>query len=225
MDKSIGMLAFVVLTLAGASDRGPLARISPFVDQPLRLKEESIVIEYAPALGEAVLLVEAESEVSLGQVEVVGPHGERVFLLEAGDRPLQGFTIETREASVQVLFQRYSRGVYDLRARTVDGRSVVGSAVLSHQLLGAPVVILPLPGSRVPANALVSWVPDPTAAQYIVTLEQGENDGLTVRLPAGTSSFQIPNGVLQPATATHVEVLVVGSDGNRTQSEVEFETL
>ena len=225
MKSSIGWLSVLALAFTSSGSGGPFQRVSPFVDTPLRLQEEALTIEYSPARNEAVLVVEAESETSLGQVEVVGPHGERVFQLHAGDLPLQGFVIETHESTPQVLFKRYTRGTYDLRARPIDGRAVIGSAVLSHELLDAPVLVLPTPGSGVPTNTVVSWVPDPSATQYTVTVEQGENDGLSVTLPAGTSTFQIPFGVLQPATDTHVEVAAVGSHGNRTVSEVEFRTL
>ena len=76
----------------------------------------------------------------------------------------------------------------------------------------------------VSTNLTVSWVPDPEARAYRVILEQGETDGLTAVLPARSSSFQVPDGILAPGTESHVEVGAIGPNGNCTLVEVSFTT-
>lgn len=219
MDKSTIAVAALALTLGQQRSEGPF----------LQLKEEQITVEYTPAANEAVLIVEAESETGLGRVEVRNPGGKLIIELRAGKEQdhvgVQGFNIETRESTPAALLAKYAAGVYDMRARTVDGRMALGSAVLSHELLPEPVVIYPEAGAvDVPTNLTAGWIPDASAAGYVVTLEQGESDGLAVMLPPGSSSFEVPAGVLAPGTPTHIEVGAIAPSGNRTLVEVSFTT-
>ena len=113
------------------------------------------------------------------------------------------------------------KGVYALDGRTSDGSAVTGSTRFSHELLRAPIMVFPLDGAvGVPTNMNVSWIPDPDARAYRVVLEQNENDGLVVELPAGSHNFQVPDGILDAGTETMVEVGVVSRYGNCTLVEV-----
>jgi hypothetical protein len=193
------------------------------------LKEEAMVITYNEAMDEAAIAVEAESEQPLDRVDVRDPHGASTVALRAAGGEglaLSGFQVETRESTAAELFATYPEGVYDMRARVVDGRSARGAAVLSHQLLRAPVMVYPLEGARnVPTEHLrVRWIANPHAVGYRLSLEQGENDGLTVVLPPGKDSFEVPDGVLAPATPTHLEVAAIAANRNRTLVEVSFTT-
>jgi hypothetical protein len=193
------------------------------------LKEERMTLKYTPAKSEAVILMEAESETSLSRVEVRGPHGELLLDISAGGGrglALSGFLVETAETGMLPLLQTYPEGDYDIRARTVDGRRAAGGAALSHDLLREPHLIHPLNGSvGVPTDVTVGWVPDPEARAYQVILEQNDNDGITVELPAGSSSFRVPAGILAPDTPTHLEIGAIAPCGNTTQVEVVFTTL
>jgi hypothetical protein len=174
-----------------------------------------------------VLQVKAESDVGLERVEVRGRNGVPIVTLTARpDFPIEGFTVETVPTSPATLLSAHSEGLYDLRARALGGNPVLGTAVLSHQLLREPVLLFPFEGALdVPTSGLqVSWVPDPGAIAYQVGLEQDDADGLTVELPAGTSSFLVPEGILAPATETHVEIGAVAPSGNITLVEASFTT-
>jgi hypothetical protein len=98
--------------------------------------------------------------------------------------------------------------------------------VFSHALPAPALIHYPRAGAvDVPASKLlVSWTPDRSASRYRVSLEQGENDGLTVELPAGSHSFQVPDGVLARNTETQLEIAAIGRNGNRTLVEVPFTT-
>ncbi len=210
------MLALGAFGLQQASD-----------DMVLRLKEERMILEYSATLNEAVLIAEAESEQALGRVEVRDSGGAPMLHMWAPvGTTLSGFKVETGESSLADVLATYPEGVYPMRARARDGSCVEGSAVLSHRLPAAPVVIYPTEGdSSVPTNFTVTWTPDPGAAGYQVILEQDENDGLIVKLPAGSGSFRVPDRVLESGKETLLEVVAIGSNGNRTQVEVSFTTL
>ena len=223
MVKTFHALAALALASVGGQ-----AREEP---PALRLKEERMIVEYTASANEAVVLVEAESEAVLGRVEVRGPRGNPVLALRAGrgqDRGLAGFSgflVESQESELVQLLSTWGAGDYDLLAWTVDGQEVLGRATLHHALPRAPEVVYPSEGAMgVPTDPVVSWVPDPSAEAYVVVLEQDENDGLTVRLEGGTGSFQVPAGVLRPATETQLEVAAVDPNGNRTLVEVLFTT-
>lgn len=216
-------------TILAALSLAAVAQPGRSAPSPVSLKEERLTLEYTATNGEAAVVMSAESESLLARVEIRDPRGTRVLDLrgEEGKRlALSGFEVESRESSPAELLETFAEGVYDLRARTVDGELLVGSAYLSHELPRAPTVTHPLEGSRdVPAEDLVvTWMPDPHAVAYQVVLEQNENDGLSARLPAGRTSLRVPAGVLAPGTASHVEVGAVGPSGNCTLVEVSFTT-
>jgi len=222
MQKTILALGSLALAWFGAEQERPAP--SPV----LRLKEERMTLEYTVGADEATLVVEAETETPLDGVEVVSPTGKALLRVRAfrGERSsLSGFRIETQEGSLDELLEAYPEGTYGLRGLSRRGTLARGTAGFSHDLLVAPDVLYPPEGAAdVPTVFTVAWIPDPRAAAYRVVLEQGENDGLTVELPPGSSSLQVPPGVLAPGTESHVEIGAVGANGNCTLVEVEFST-
>ncbi len=215
-------IAFTALAFAALGENQQDTRPSSL------LKEETMTIEYFPETNQATLVMEGESEELLQSVEIRNPLGTRIVELGAGNGPavaLAGYKVETTESSLQALIETYAEGIYDIRAQTSEGRYALGKAVLSHEVLPAPVVLYPTEGSRdVSTTFITGWFPDPEAERYRVNVEQGENDGITVQLPAGTSSFQVPEGVLAPGTKTHLEVGAIGKNGNTSMVEVFFTT-
>lgn len=195
----------------------------------LSLKEEAMTLRYAAGADEGVILVEAESEARLDHVQIVRPDGQLVFELRSPSEASNGvmrFAVEMLESDMGSLSESYPEGVYDILARTADGRLAKGSAFLSHALPLAPQVVYPRDGAiGVPSsNLVVTWLPDRAATGYRVDLEQNENDGLTVQLPAGSNSLRVPDGVLAPGTETSLEVSAIGANGNCTLVELRFTT-
>lgn len=196
---------------------------------PVELKEETMVIEYTVSTGEAAIVVSAEAETRLARVEVRSPIGQPILEMRTDRGPdfsLQGFVVETGEATPDELFADYPPGDYTLRARTVDGRTAFGTARFSQTLPRAPVVAYPANGALdVPTTNLeVSWAADPAVASYRVILEQHETDLMTVIVTGGTGSFRVPDGVLESGTRSQLEIGAVGPDGNCTIVEVPFMT-
>lgn len=195
---------------------------------PLRFKEEAVTIRYSATERLASLVFEAESEEPVGGAEVRHRSGGPALGLVLGDArsTVSGFVIESAEVPLEELLELYPAGLYAFRGRSVDGRSVRGSGTLAHALPEAPVITFPRPGARdVPADDLVvRWARDANALGYEIVLEQGDNDGLSVRLPAGSDSLQVTGGLLAGGTETHLEVAAIGATGNRTQVELAFTT-
>jgi len=219
-------IALAAVSLAAFGAERPYQEMRP----TLRLKEEKMSIEYTATANEAVIVVEGESETALESVEILMPDGMTMLELHSksgGPAAFSGFVLETQESTVDDLIAHYGEGRYDVRARAMDGAPVLGGASLSHALLPPPVVLYPYEGAiGVPSGDLkIFWIPDPAATAYTVSLEQGENDGLTVRLPADSKSLHIPKGILFPDTETQLEIGVTGANGNRTLVEIEFRTM
>ena len=114
-----------------------------------------------------------------------------------------------------------------MRARTENGLPAIGGAVLAHDLLDEPQAIYPFEGAiNVPINGLtLKWKNDPEALGYTVILEQDDNDGLAIEMPAGSSSLDVPDGFLKAGTETFFEISALGPSGNRTILETQFTTL
>lgn len=194
----------------------------------LRLKEEEIFVEYTASANEAVIKVKGESEASLEQLEMRAPGGAIVLSVRAPEGralSITGFAFDLLESDPLTVLQAYAEGTYEMRGRTVLGRTVAGEATLSHLLPAPPVITYPRSGDvHVAANGLtVTWLPDASATGgYQVMLEQNDNDGLSVRMPPGSTSLRVPDGVLRPGVRTLVEVGAIGEGGNCTLVEVPF---
>lgn len=195
----------------------------------LALKEETLILEWTASADEAVIKIEAESEEELKFLQVNNPNGQLVFELRARNthiHALSGFVVEMQESTADELLEMYPEGQYQIRGRSADGKLALGNARLSHTLPLVPDIVYPYPEAYVPADGLIlSWIPDDNVEGYVVSLEQNENDGLTVHLPAGSSQFSVPNGVLLPAVESQFELGAIGPNGNVTLVEVEFITL
>jgi len=205
---------------------------SPDIQQgpAIHFTQETMIIEYSATLHQAEIVVEAECEEALDHVEVLNPSGAPILRLQTrGGQSvsLAGLRLEMGESSLAALYANCPEGVYRIRARSVSGRLVQGHASLSLEMVAAPVITYPLAGAGGVAitSTAISWLPDPQAAGYTIDLEQNENDGLKATLPAGSSSFQVPAGVLAPNTQTRLEIQAIAPNGNRTLSEIRFTTL
>jgi hypothetical protein len=195
-----------------------------------RLKEARIAAEFTAGSGEVALVVSAEGETGLDSVEIRDPSGLRVAGLASGTRGrslgLYGFRLEVAETNRATFFATYPPGPYEIRARTRDGRTAIGTARLAHSVPLPPIAVYPRDGELdVPSSGLsIRWLTDPDTAHYQVGLEEGETDLLAVRLGAGTGSFTVPDGVLAPGHRYKLEIGAVGSEGNCTFREVWFRT-
>jgi hypothetical protein len=189
------------------------------------LEGSRMFLEWTPG-QEVVVRITAESEEELERVRVLRPNGVQLIDLGAGNKGgLTSLEVELREPDPASLVRDYAAGKYYIQAATVGGKMARGQVNLSLDLPAAPRVVQPRSGELLPAsNLTVFWLPDPSASGYELQLEQGEDDGLRVKLPPERSSFQVPREFLLPGTRTTLEVTAIGTNGNRTVTEVSFFT-
>ncbi|MBI5431813.1 MAG: hypothetical protein HZA52_03165 [Planctomycetes bacterium] len=200
----------------------PLERTAVF-------KEERVSLEYNATLGEIALCVEAESEASVIGLEVRDPRGVPMLRMKGGQGAalaLSGFVVESREMTPDELRHEHPEGLYTLRGTSADGEALLGSATLSYALPSAATIEYPPDGAvGVSADGFeLRWSSDASAVAYEISLEQEESDTMKVTLPAGAQSFDVPKGFLKSGMNTHVEVVTVGAEGNRTIVEHYFTT-
>ncbi len=192
------------------------------------LKGERMVLEYNAAEDQASVVVSAESEVGVEQVQLRGPNGATVFEVQAAGTTLglYGLVVENGESTPAEIFATYPEGVYRLRAQTANGGVALGAARFSHALLAAPVVNYPPDGAvDVPTIGFaVNWVPDSAASRYRVTLELGETDLLAAEVRAGTGAFRVPDGILEGGRRYAIEIAAIAPNGNATLVKVPFLT-
>lgn len=195
----------------------------------IAFKEERVSLEYNATLGEVALRVEAEAEAALLGLEIRDPRGVPVLRLKGGGGAaltLSGFVVESREMTLDELRHEHPPGHYAMRGTTNDGGAVFGGAELTFELPAAAEIVYPPAGAiGVPSGGFeLRWNADASAVGFELSLEQGESDTMKVSLPGDARSFDVPKGFLVGGTVTHVEVVAVGSRGNRTVVEQYFTT-
>ena len=196
----------------------------------VRLRQATISAEVTASSGEVALVVSAEAETGLDLVEVRDPSGLRIAGLSSGIRArtlaLHGFRLEVAETDRATFFATYPPGLYEIRARTGDGRPAIATARLSHAVPLPPTPVYPLEDDvDVPSSGLsVRWAASSDAAHFQIGLEEGETDLLAARLAAGSRSFTVPDGVLEPGHRYKLEIGAVDESGNCTFREVLFRT-
>jgi hypothetical protein len=193
------------------------------------LSGATITIEYNARLDRAALIVEAECDEALARIQLHAPDGAKILDLNAGPGQhmlLSGVRLESDEPQLDALLGAYPEGNYQIRAQTPDGRRLLGRATLSHTLVRPPSMVFPRQGFvGVPTTGLrLTWTGNVAANGYEVALEQGDNDGLRIKLPPGSTSFLVPDGFLAAATPTQLEIAALAANGNRTVTAIEFTT-
>jgi hypothetical protein len=209
--------------------------------QARRLSEAAIFIEINDTDGDAGIQIFLDGE-GWDTMQVRNPHGEVVLnILGEGGVGQQGLTegfFESaepsfEEQSLEEFLALHPPGFYQFRGRTTDGVPLRASARLTHALPDAPVILSPEEEADDvdPDDTVVEWeaVADPPGSRisgYIVVVEkdEGQLETFTVNLPRRARSVSVPPEFMRPGTAYKAEVLAVERSGNKTITEIEFET-
>jgi hypothetical protein len=127
---------------------------------------------------------------------------------------------------------RFPEGRYTFRGTSVEGRRLVGSDRLTHDIPARPAVLAPAEDAVVDpaANLIVRWEPvtRPRGIRIvryfvIVTEERSERE-LSMELRPGATRATVAPGFLAPGREYAVEVLARERSGNQTITEVPFRT-
>ena len=179
---------------------------------------------------EVVFKIKAEDE-GLSELLVISPDGRTVVDFKAPEPSTLGireFHFESPEPpDVDSLKAAYPEGVYAFFGTTSSGDKLAGRSSLSHQLPGTAEFIKPASENQgvSVAEPKLSWSQVEGVAYYILEIEQDElNMNLTALLPASTTSFTLPDGLLLPGEEYELAVGTVSSEGNISFVETGFTT-
>jgi len=221
----LGLTALLPATTAGAE-----GTTIPFADARLK-------IEFNATDGDAGLQVFLDGE-PWRAVSLYSPAGRKLVEITAKD-PLKGYGLtelssESSEPSFDVFpFKEFKKlfpeGVYTFRGKTIDGKTMLSKARLTHDIPDGPRIVRPRNDAQVSRDhVVVAWKPVRTPAgvdivgyQVVVTREDPLRV-LSVDLPASARRLPVPSEFLQRGTEYKAEVLAIEASGNQTFTEVAF---
>jgi hypothetical protein len=205
--------------------------------KPVRLADAAMIVEVNATDGDAGLQVFLDGD-PWRSMRVFAPNGRRIVDVSTKGRLERYGLTELFSESSEPPFDRFPlrrfkalfpEGRYRFAGRTIEGRRLVGSARLSHDIPPGPEITAPEAGASVSRDNLVArW--EPVAERggvdirgYRVIVER--EDPLRVfnaDLPASVTSVTIPREFLEPGTDYKIEVQAIEASGNQTLTEVEF---
>jgi hypothetical protein len=241
--KLVGASAALALAAAaagGATAVGAGGRDDAAAERkPIRLDVSDLFIEINATDGDAGLQMDLDGE-DWRRLILRDPSGRTLMNVTNQGRlrgyGLTGMTFESSEppfseVPLRRFRARFPEGRYRFSGTTVEGRRLVGSDRLTHDIPAAPKVVAPAEDALVdPAGLAVRWEPVTQRrgiriVRYIVIVtEAGTERELSMELGPGASDAAIPPGFLVGGREYAVEVLARDRSGNQTITEVRFRT-
>jgi hypothetical protein len=229
---SLSLVPIVALAARAATPR----------ERGVRFEETHLIIELNDTAGDVGVQVFLDGE-PWKQLCVFDPDGVKLLdIRDRGSFGLQGLTELFFESSeppladltLEEFEQRFPEGEYAFEGLTLEGDEIEGTAVFTHTIPGAPLILTPAEGSVQDRNhTVVAWraVPDPRhgridAYQVIVTqlLDVFPTRTFSVHVPAAVNSVTVPAEFLLPRASYEFEVLAIEAGGNQTISSSTFRT-
>jgi len=175
------------------------------------------------------------------RLKIYAPDGKKILDVECKDSlkefGLSSFFFESNEptfdeVSEEDILGLFPEGEYEFVATTIEGDILEGTAELTHDIPGAPVILTPADGDVVdPDDVVVTWSKVTTPAgikiqsyQVIVTNDEDSAFTYDVRVPADVTSLSVPSEFFAPDTEYELEILAVEESGNQTIALIFFTT-
>jgi hypothetical protein len=177
---------------------------------------------------EVVFEVKAGDD-GLTSFTVTAPDGRTVVSAASPDTSTMGvrqYRFESPEPTdIPRLQAAYPEGVYRFAGTTAAGERFASEATLSHRLPATPALVSPADEAQdIPILGLrIRWRRDSAAVAYVVTIEEAELN-LSLTLPGTTTTFAVPDGVLQPGREYTLAIGALAAGGNATFIETSFAT-
>jgi hypothetical protein len=166
-----------------------------------------------------------------GRVSGFDPSGRKIVEFLAQGRMQQlGLTelfFESAEPSPREVLDLFPAGEYRFTGRTIADEILVGAATLSENLPPAPVFIWPAnSGAHAERDEVViRWRPISGLASYQVIVANSDlGVEMAVDLRPSVTRLKVPKEFLQEGTEYDVEVLAIGTNGNKTITQSSFVT-
>lgn len=179
---------------------------------------------------EVVFQIKAGDE-GLSELVIRAPDGRRVVDFRAPDFSTLGirqFHFESPEPTdVDSLKSAYPEGVYTFFGTTSSGDKLAGRSSLSHRLPKTAEFTKPAnEDERISVReSKLSWSQVGDVAYYILEVEQDElKMNLTAFLPAATTFFILPDGLLLTSEEYELAIGTVSDEGNISFFETSFRT-
>jgi hypothetical protein len=196
----------------------------------ISLEEARIFLEFNSTDNDLGVQVFLDGE-AWNRLEIVDSRGDRILGITAGgglgELGLTELFFESDEPSPEEVLSVFRAGKYGFEGETVEGVGLESEARLSHRLPPAPKILAPsFPGEVLDrTHTIIQWEAIPGIAGFEVIVENEDLGAeMTVPLSAATTRLHVPEEFLDPDTEYKVEVLAVGSNGNKTIAEREFIT-
>jgi hypothetical protein len=246
------MLPAAAVYAAFGGEARPPARDAAATAGVVPLKEAKLNIEHNATDEDTGFQGFIDSE-GWRRLDVRGPNG-RVLTFEGhgslaklGVTELFFETVEPENAKVPIakMLAKLPEGNYTIAGPGQEngestGRTS-GTALLTHDIPAGPKLVSPAEGATVPVRGVVArWRPvtetitgEPAkiiAYQLIIEKDTKPHRhmigklGLSIYVPRGVTSIDVPNGFLEPRTAYQWEVLAIERGGNQTLSSSSFRT-
>jgi Fibronectin type III domain len=239
--KLVAISVTVALAAGAAAAAGSGGREgAPAQGKPIHIETSDLFIEINATDGDAGLQMNLGGD-EWRRLRLRDPSG-RTIVEVTGEGRLRGYgltdlSFESAEPPfAEVPFRkfkaRFPEGRYTFRGTAVDGRRMVGSDRLTHDIPARPAVVAPSEDAVVDpaANLVVRWEPVTRPrgiriVRYIVIVtEEGSERELSMDLEPGATSATITPGFLAPGRDYAVEVIAREASGNQTITEVPFRT-
>ena len=219
---------------------------------PIQFKEAKLIIEHNATDHDTGIQGFIDSE-GWDRIELIGPGGMQLnfkgvgLLGELGLTELFFESVEpaNSDKTIEELFEDIPAGTYTFKGHEmIDGEGggeIIGTAEFSHLIPDGPELKYPTKGAIVSADGFeASWGKvthsikgepvEIVGYQLIIERDVAPHPrmigkwGLSMYLPATTTSMSIPREFLQPKTKYKWEVLAIEKCGNQTLSSGEFST-
>jgi hypothetical protein len=190
----------------------------------------SVRIEQNVTDNDFEVVIEATAgETGFATLTVTAPDGRVVADFQSPKTKLgmRAFRFETPEPKALARIQAdYPAGDYTFTASTVAGLKFSEKATLSHKLPTAVTFVRPQPKEQnVPASGWrIEWRVAKDIKSCLLTLENDTTGVKVVQatLAGTTTSFNVPEGVLEAGAKYKVSIGSVAKDGNAAYVETAF---
>jgi hypothetical protein len=212
---------------------------TPGVDAA-QLEEAEVFMEINDTDGDAGIQIFLDGE-GWDTMQMKAPNGTVLFSLVAERGiAIQGLTelfFESAEPSfdeqpLEDFLELFPPGQYKFRGTTTEDEVITGKAKFTHKIPDAPEIISPEEESTVePDNVVVEWerVPSPPGSrivgyQVIVEKDEGTLRVFSADVDKNTTRVTVPPEFMKSGFPYKAEVIAIEKTGNKTISEIEFET-
>ena len=228
-----GTLALIALTgTALAGDRATTT-----TSKPMQLDAATLIIEVNGTDGDAGLQFFLDGE-PWNSMTISDPNGRVVVDVDARGRLRNWGLTELFSESNEPPFSevplaefkaRFPEGTYTFAGETIEGKKLVGTATLSHDIPEGPDITAPDDGASVSRRGVVArWKgpPEPPGIDIVgyrvIATRDDEQRIYTVELPASVKHVPIPAVFLESGHEYELEIQAIEESGNWTFSTSAF---